>query len=101
MRGFISYLVAGFVVVLTMDLIAPPVGLGMVLVAWPAAKTAPTVQFVNRTHKGDRLEVLHVPTASDHQKAPSVAPATLVGCESVFSSLSANARLNFAGRCLA
>jgi hypothetical protein len=101
MRGFTSYLLAGFVVVLAMDLIAPPIGLGMSLVAWPAAKEAPIVQIVNRTHKGDRLQVLQVPTASDHQKAPSVAPATLVGCEPVFSSLSANAKLNFAGRCLA
>ncbi len=98
MRGFTSYLVAGFVVVLALDLIAPPVGLGMALVTWPAAKAAPIVQIVNRTHKGDRLLV---PVASDRQKAPPAAPATLVGCEFVFSSLSANARLNFAGRCLA
>ncbi len=98
MRGFMSYLVAGVVVVLAMDLIAPPVGLGMVMVAGPVAKNDSAVQFVNRTHKGDRLQV---PIASDHQKAPSTAPATLVGCESVFSSLSANAKLNFAGRCLA
>lgn len=98
MRGFMSYLVAGFVVVLAMDLIAPPVGLGMALVAWPVAKEAPGVQLVNRTHKGDRLQV---PVASERQKAPPSAPSTLVGCESVFSSLSANARLNFAGRCLA
>ena len=101
MRGFMSYLVAGVVVVLAMDLIAPPVGLGMVMVAWPVAKNVSAVQFVNRTHKGDRLQVPQAPIASDHQKAPSTAPATLVGCESVFSSLSANARLNFAGRCLA
>lgn len=98
MRGFIWYLVAGFAVVLTMDLIAPPVGLGMALVTWPAAKSEPAAQFVNRTHKGDRLPV---PVVSHRQKAPSVAPETLVGCETVFSSLSANARLNFAGRCLA
>lgn len=101
MRGFMSYLVAGFFVVLAMDLIAPPIGLGMSLVAWPAAKADPSVQLVNRTHKGDRLQVREVPTASEHQKVPSVVPATLDGCETVFSSLSANAKLNFAGRCIA
>ncbi len=101
MRGLMSYLVAGFLVVLAMDLIAPPVGLGMALGTWPAVKADPTVPFVNRTRKGDRLQMPQAPIASDPQKAPSVAPPTLVGCETVFSSLSANARLNFAGRCLA
>lgn len=98
MRGFMSYLLAGIMVVLALDMVAPPAGFGLAVGAWPVAKGNAAVQFVDRTHKGDRLQV---PTASDRRLMPPGAPATLIGCETVFSSLSAGARLNFAGRCLA
>ena len=47
----------GAVMVLALDVFAPPVGLSLA-VGWPAVeKTAPVEQTVNRTHKGDRFDV--------------------------------------------
>lgn len=92
MRGLVSYIVAGTVVVLAMDIIAPPVGLGLAVVAQPAAETG---QFVDRTNKGDRLQA---PTVNGRQTPAGASPLP-VGCEAVFSSLSAGARANFPGRC--
>ena len=98
MRGVISYVLAGVVVMLAIDMIAPPVGLGVAVFAWPGANENALVQNVNRTHKGDRLQV---PAATSRRIAPPDAPAMPIGCEAVFSSLSADARMNFPGRCVA
>ena len=62
MRGFASYMLAGILVVVAMDFIAPPVGLGLPVGAWPTVEQGSLVQSVNRSHKGDRL---NVPTAVD------------------------------------
>jgi hypothetical protein len=97
MRKFVSYIFAGSAVVLAMDLIAPPAGLGLALMAWPAVAGSVTPQIVDRTHKGDRLQV---PMANDRQRTPPSAPQ-LIGCEPVFSALSSGARANFPGRCVA
>jgi hypothetical protein len=98
MRGFISYLLGGILVVLAMDFIAPPVGLGLTVGAWPAVDQGQLVQAVIRTHKSDRLSV---PTAIVHQQGQLKSPNMLVGCDPVFSPLSASARANFPGRCMA
>jgi len=95
MRGFISYILAGTLVVIAMDAMAPPVGLGLATGTWPAVEEAG--QVVDRTHKGDRLQV---PLANGRRMLPPRAPAMLIGCEPVFSSLSAGSRANFAGRCV-
>jgi hypothetical protein len=96
MRGFLSYSLAGLVVLVAMD--APPAGLGLAIGTWPSTDGSTTEQVVDRTHKGDRLQV---PLANSGRTSPSSAPAMLIGCEPVFSSLSASSRANFPGRCVA
>ncbi len=98
MRSLAAYLVAGIMVVLAMDLIAPPVGLGLSVAAWPALEHGSTLQSVDRVHKTDRLRV---PATVDKQQIPRKPPAVLVGCDPVFSPLSASAYANFSGRCIA
>jgi hypothetical protein len=98
MRSLGSYIVAGILVVLAMDFIAPPVGLGLAVSAWPAVDQGPVGQSVMRIHKSDRLSV---PTTIGKQQAPRKSPTMLVGCDPVFSPLSASAQANFSGRCIA
>lgn len=98
MRGFASYVVAGIMVVLALDFMAPPVGLGLAVGAWPAVEQGSTLQAVNRTNKSDRLSV---PATVGKQQAPRKSPTMLVGCDPVFSPLSASAQANFSGRCIA
>lgn len=98
MRGLASYVVAGILVVLALDLIAPPVGLGLAVGAWPAVERGTALQSVDRTKKTDRMPV---PTAVGKQQVPRKPPTMLVGCDPVFSPLSASAQANFAGRCVA
>jgi len=98
MRGFASYLVAGILVVVAMDFIAPPIGLGLPVGVWPTVEQGSLVQSVNRSHKGDRL---NVPMAVDKSHAPRKPPIVLVGCDPVFSPLSASARANVSRRCVA
>ncbi len=99
MRGFAAYLVAGVLVVLAMDFVAPPVGLGLALGAWPAVDPSAVANTVDRSHKSDRLSV--PATVGNRLPAAKKAPAMLAGCDPVFSPLSASARANFAGRCVA
>jgi hypothetical protein len=98
MRSFMSYVLGGILVVLALDMIAPPAGLGLAFVPWPSVNKNKDVQIVDRTHKGDRLQV---PTVNGRQTVPPGTPPIPIGCEAVFSSLSAGARVNFPGRCLA
>jgi hypothetical protein len=96
MRGLALYLLAGVLVVLAMDAVAPPVGLGLAFGAWHAE--TPAAQVVDRTGKSDRL-----PTLSNRQEPKEAAKPrpVMIGCDPVFSPLSASARANFAGRCMA
>lgn len=105
MQGISTYVVAGALTVLAMDIIAPPAGLGVALpgaskpaisVAGVGISTAQRDQVVNRRQKGDRLPV-HMLTG---RRQPSANPMP-VGCEPVFSQLTASARANGPGRCLA
>ena len=98
MRGVMSYFLAGIVVLVAMDAVAPPAGLGLAIGAWPSVDANVAEQVVDRTHKGDRLQV---PMANSGRTSPASAPVMLIGCEPVFSSLSASSRANFAGRCVA
>lgn len=98
MRGFASYLLAGILVVLAIDFIAPPGGLGLPVGAWPTVEQGSLVQSVNRSYKGDRL---NVPMAVDKSHAPRKLPTLLVGCDPVFSPLSASAHANVARHCVA
>jgi len=98
MRAFIPYILAAITVVIALDAFAPA-GLSLAIGAWPAIneKEITTDQVVDRTHKGDRWQV---PLVSGRRMSPPRAPAMLIGCESVFSSLSAGSRANFPGRCV-
>jgi hypothetical protein len=102
MRGFAVYMAAGILVVLAMDFVAPPVGLGLAqglaVAAWPAIDPGSVAQTVVRSHKSDRLSA---PAAVGKLPVPQKGPAMLVGCDPVFSPLSASARANGPGRCLA
>lgn len=99
MPSLTTYLAAGAFVVLAMDAVAPPVGIGLPALAWPSVRDdAPAQQTVNRAGKGDRLPS---PLA---RKSPQPAPPSariLIGCEPVFSPLLAAARSNHPGRCVA
>jgi hypothetical protein len=98
MRTIFSYILAGALVLLLLDVIAPPAGFGLGLAAWPSVdQNGLSSQIVDRTRKSDRLQV---PKASGRQITPKAAPV-LVGCEPVFSALSKDKQANFPGRCLA
>lgn len=96
MRGFVSYVLAGIFIGLALNMVAPPVGLGVSFGASP--NVDPTVQTVDRSHKGDRTPVS---TTVGKQLRPQHSPIVLTGCDPAFSPLSASAQANFAGRCVA
>jgi len=97
MRGLASYLLAGILVMLVLDFIAPPVGLGLAIGAQPATDLAVVPnQFVDRTHKGDRLPL---PTDIGRQQTPHT--PLMIGCEPAFSPLSTSAHVIVTGRCVA
>jgi len=98
MRGLASYLLAGILMVLAMDFAAPPVGLGFVVGASPVAERSAKTPFVDRTHKGDRLSL---PASVGEQQTQEPPPAVMIGCDPAFSPLSASARANISGRCVA
>jgi hypothetical protein len=101
MPSLVTYLAAGALVVLVMDAVAPPAGVGLSLATWPTVENEPTTQdppqTVNRGGKGDRLPVPIVRRSI----APQAPHRILAGCEPVFSPLSAAAQLNHLGRCVA
>jgi hypothetical protein len=97
MRNIVSYALAGALVALLLDVIAPPAGFGFGAAAWPSVeKQGLTPQTVDRTQKSDRLLV---PKASGRRLTPPAAPV-LVGCDPVFSALSKDKQANYPGRCL-
>ncbi len=96
MRGFASYSMAAFFVVLALDMIAPPAGFGFSPVTAAPADNA-ALYNVNRTNKGDRAPMMTVGKQQPDQQAPKMLP----GCDPAFSPLSASARANFARSCVA
>lgn len=96
MRNFVAYLFAGSVAVLAIGAVVPSAGRGWVG-ASPSLSDSFAGQVVDRTMKGDRLRV---PLTTGRRNLPPSTPKVLVGCEPVFSSLSASSRANFSGRCL-
>ena len=98
MRSIASYLLAGILVLLATNLIAQPVSLGLWVNARPVTEHGATTQFVDRTHKGDRLSP---PTAVGKELTPEKPPAVMIGCDPPFSLLSASAHATNPGRCVA
>jgi hypothetical protein len=97
MRGLGIYLAAGILVVLAMDFVAPPAGLGLDVFAWPVAGRHVVVQHVDRTNKGDRLPPS---TTVGTRPLPKQDPPLLIGCDPAYSPLSAEAHRNFPARCM-
>jgi hypothetical protein len=112
MRGLALYLLAGMFTVLALDVVAPPVGIGLAIGAWPSAGPDSAVQYVDRSHKGDRLDInsggISVVGKRDSGGnsrlglEPRPRPAGVpIGCEPAFSPLSLAARTdNFARGCV-
>ena len=73
---------------------APVLG-ALAVQAWPVASTGQPLQQVNRTHKGDRLEI----PMTRLGKQPVQAPKILIGCEPAASPLAGTAAIP--GRCAA
>ena len=90
MRSLATYLAAGALIALAMDVVAPPVGWATIV------DNAP--QTVNRAGKADRLP-MPMPIATRPVGHPP--QRILVGCELAFSPLAAVAQSNFPGRCVA
>jgi hypothetical protein len=95
MRGLVSYLIAGLFVVLALGTVAPLVAFSPVG-ASPAVSNG-TLQFVDRTNKGDRVSVT---TVSKQKPVTPRPPVLLAGCDPAFSPLAASARANFARSCI-
>jgi len=95
MRRFVSYVIAGILVVLMLDMIAPPVGLGLSPVGAATFTGDAGLQSVDRTHKADRIPVTTVSKQQPATRAP-----VLQGCEPAFSVLASSARANFARSCV-
>jgi hypothetical protein len=97
MRVFALYLIAGILVVLALDMVAPPMGLGFAPVgASPVEFNGDArLQAIDRTNKGDRISVTRV-----GKRKPAVPAKMLTGCDPAFSPLATSAQANFARSCI-
>jgi len=106
MRGFAVYILAGIFTVLALDIVAPPAGMGLAIGAWPTAEMGTIgTQSVDRSNKGDRLDVIEAGGISRKGKTqigstPAPRQPVPVGCEPAFSPLSGSAAANFARGCV-
>lgn len=100
MRAFVSYFLAGALVLMASALLAPEEAL---VQSRGASQNLTQMQSVDRTNKGDRLIV--PATSVGKRQTPQMpareTPKMLAGCDPVFSPLVASAQANFPGRCVA
>lgn len=109
MRGISTYVLASIFTALALDIVAPPLGYGFSLSAWPNLQVSDVETSVNRVTKSDRLSTetpsegfvtviakQPVNTVSTQSTKPE---KMLTGCEPSFSPLSVSAYANFARRC--
>ena len=101
MRGVATYLMAGIVILLALNVLAPSMGLGLSVNAWSVVPPGATLQYVDRTRKGDRLDMSVTTVDKRPMQTPSEPAKMMNGCDPAFSPLSTDARANFAGRCAA
>jgi len=97
MRGFMGYMLIGALAVTAMGLVTIA-GFGFSVGARPVAERGAVVQHVDRTHKGDRLDMRT--TLSSRPVSKKKATAAPVGCEPSFSPLVAPDRPHLSGRCI-
>jgi hypothetical protein len=98
MRGMASYRLAGIAMVLAIGFVGSlglGVMLGLAVGARPVTERGAITQFVDRTHKGDRLSL---PTDVGREQGPPA--AVMVGCEPAYSSL-LKPTATSSGRCIA
>jgi hypothetical protein len=99
MRGFAADLVAGALIMAATKLIASPAVLESPVGAQSTIGQGSVMQWVDRTHKGDRLDAANHNAQQPRVRKPE---RILTGCEPAISPLSASARAgNFARRCVA
>jgi len=96
MREFFGYLLIGLLAVAAMGL-STVAGLGITAGARPMPDTGAVIQHVDRTHKGDRLDMRgSIGTRPMTKKEIS----TPDGCEPMFSPLVAPDQPKSSGRCI-
>ncbi|MGH6665031.1 MAG: hypothetical protein ACREB2_09025, partial [Pseudolabrys sp.] len=93
LAGILTALAIGCVISLALGVMV-----GLAVGARPVTERGVTTQFVDRTHKGDRLSL---PTDIGARHVPSAPRKVMVGCEPAFSPLLAAARATGEGRCIA
>jgi hypothetical protein len=94
MRSITGYLLIGISAALA-SVALTITGLGFALSAQPVS----VIQRVDRTHKGDRLDMYT--TTIDKRPLQKKRIRIMAGCDPAFSALSPSARSNFSGRCIA
>ncbi len=101
MRQYASYLVTASILAAALGVVVPLIGFGVPVGARTTVGRDAIVQSVNRTHKGNRLRIhIQMPATIERPQPIRRSPTILVGCEPLFSPLSASAT-NFPSRCLA
>jgi len=96
MRAFMGYLLIGVLAVLAMGLVTVA-GLGLAVGARPVPERGAIIQHVDRTHKGDRLDL---PTTVGSRPVPKQHMALPEGCEPLVSPLVSAGLPSTSGRCL-
>lgn len=97
MRDFATYLIIGSLGVVTSTVMTVG-GLGLTIASVPMPGHDNFIQHVDRTHKGDRLDLRGNITNRLEPKQPSVMP---IGCEPEFSALTNPRHANISSRCVA
>jgi len=99
MRGFAAGLVAGAMMMAATTLVASPAIFDLAAGAQATSGQGAPMQWVDRTHKGDRLtgRIPFLPQQPPARKPERI----LTGCEPAISPLSVSARAgNFPRRCV-
>jgi hypothetical protein len=98
MRRVVIYMAAGLMAISVVELFAPSSGPGLSVNARSVVPAGATLQYVDRSHKGDRLDM----SVTSIGKRPiwKMPAKIMLGCDPAFSPLSASAaHANFPGRC--
>jgi uncharacterized membrane protein YedE/YeeE len=99
MQGFVAGLVAGVVMMTATTLIASPAVFGFGTGTQQTSFRSAAVQWVDRTHKSDRLDATD--RVRRDRPAARKPEQILAGCEPAISPLSVSARAgNFPRRCV-
>lgn len=98
MRRPVIYFSAGFLALSAVELLGPADGPGASVNARSVVPTGDALQYVDRTHKSDRLDT-HV-TIIEKRDSSKARAKIMDGCDPAFSPLSKSAAShNFSGRC--